>query len=154
MLEFAIQVAGLDETRSRLERLQQGLANPLSLAERIARIMRDDVEGALLEGVDGFGEEVAELRPYTLKNRHGTGPPRIPQSRASRMIAGITMEIAALEPGYRISLSWDDVPFVIFHVTGTPRMAARNPAHLREPALEAIDEAIYEYVMSLIEGES
>jgi hypothetical protein len=152
MIELRVIAPGLDSVIVRLDELAARLRDLRWLAERIAEILVRQNYEARVAGLDATGEPFLALAPSTLKRRKGTGPPLAPEEGASK-IANPAIEIIPLGDGaWRIALSWPDMPYLKYHVTGTPNMPARNPVGVTPMGWEQIRAAVDQAVAELLRG--
>lgn len=86
----------------------------------------------LLQGLDPRGDALAPLRPSTLADRRRKGcppgPPLLRHGEASRAIAGCRVDAFPGPGRLEVAKSWPTVPFMQFHISGTPTMPRRDPS--------------------------
>jgi hypothetical protein len=83
----------------------------------------------------------------------GMGPPLAPLEMSSRIISDLTMTMTGGGVGeLDIIGDWPNMPFLIYHVTGTTNMPARDPVGIRAEAWAEIELAADEFLMSILEG--
>lgn len=147
MLELNMQRRGLTAKVERLERLGLALRDLAPLAKRCEEILAEELYNSLANQEDAAtGARVDDLKPSTLKRRRGSGPPRIPRHRSSRMANPDIKITGDGATTWEIRASWPDFPQIRFHVKGTRYMVARNPIGVPPRARVRIAEAVREAI--------
>jgi hypothetical protein len=101
------------------------------LEPQVRQILWDANKARGLLGLDYTGKKYADLKPSTLKDRaragYPPGPPLNRQGMQARVIQGCEIRVTIEPARLRILKSWPTVPWMEYHILGTPRMARRDP---------------------------
>jgi hypothetical protein len=101
------------------------------LAGPVGRGLWEANRDRALRGVDPGGNPLAPLARSTLEDRRRRGlppgPPLVRQGLDSDLIRGCTIEATASDGRVEFRKSWPGVPYMTYHINGTPRMPRRDP---------------------------
>jgi hypothetical protein len=122
----------------RLQEIARRCGDLTPLAEPVRQLIVEDNRDAILNRQDCRGNTVASLAASTLRTRDGSGPERAPNYSRSRIIRGLVVWVRAGVGQLSFTKSWPDAPWVEHHVTGTPKMPARDPSGVRPGAMDEI----------------
>jgi hypothetical protein len=130
-MDLLIRQAGRGAILERLNALVDRTRDLRPLAEPVGRLLWEANRDRALRGVDCDGNPFAPLARSTLDDRRRRGyPPGPPLSRRgpdAAPIRGCVIEATAGEGRLEFRKSWPDVPFMTYHIQGTPRMPRRSP---------------------------
>lgn len=115
------------------------------LAAPVRDLVSQDNREAIMAGQDCDGHRVADLSPWTIATRKGTGPPRAPRGTSSRMVADLVVSVLSGVGRLSYTKSWP-MDWVRFHMDGTRKMPRRDPSGVRPAARAAIHERLAAFV--------
>jgi hypothetical protein len=154
MMQFSVTSTGEDQVLRHLDDIQFRVFDLKPLGVKIGEIVQVDNMAARMLGVDKDGLEFAPLAPATLADpRRGPGPALAPMEMASRIISDLT--ISYVEGGVGeldVVGDWPGMPFLIYHVTGTRHMPARDPVGVRPEGWAQVEEAADAFLESILGG--
>lgn len=101
----------------------------------------------LLQGMSAEGLRFAPLKPSTLRQRRGGGPPLSPQFGSSEIIVAYRVDITFAENSVTVTGGWP-MDWVHYHVTGTSHMARRDPGGFREQDKREALRVTREYIFN------
>lgn len=133
--------------RERLTELAKRCGDLTPIQNDVRQILVNGNRERALAGTNAQGVPFASLAPSTLKHRRGKGPPQAPRGAGSQIVTGYVVQVTAGPGELRIIASWPDLPWIPYHVDGTPHMPARNPMGYRQQDLEKIRALMNGYVM-------
>lgn len=123
------------------------------LVPRVRQTILDANKERALRGVDWEGKPYARLAPATLADRrrkgYPPGPPLVRQGLAARVIAAC--EVSVIPRGdnsLTFTKGWPEVPWMEFHITGTPRMPRRDPLGFGQDELARVRALLPRWVIS------
>lgn len=125
-----LDASGLDRINRWLSEVQSRMRPdrpPITTFRRkLLDVAVNGVRRSLLDGTNVDGAPTAKLKESTLRNRHGSGPPRAPHGEGSRMVRGVmghwTVGAATNEA---VLVVRNTCPFATYLERGTDRMSAR-----------------------------
>jgi len=158
MIELRVRSTGMTDIVTRLDGVAARFRDLFWLAERIAEVLVEQNATARQAGLDKDGDPFAPIKPATAERRRrrgdGDGPPLSPNGPASRITANVRIRVEQVSPGHwRVTLWWEDMPWLHCHVTGTPVMAARDPVGVTPDGQEAIHEAVNQTLAAILNGD-
>lgn len=109
----------------RLQTLAQRSGDLSPLRESVRRRLLEGNAQAILAGQTPQGQPVRPLAASTLRRRKGTGPPRAPRGRQSRVIAGYVVQVEAGPGLLRFLGSWPGFPAVEYLDRTRPTLGFR-----------------------------
>jgi hypothetical protein len=99
----------------------------------VDKLAVDGVKRALLEGLGPDGSDTKALAESTLRNRAGTGPPRVPRNSGSRIYQGLTGEWGSQGGRSVLEIGVQGVDFARF-------VLADRPLGIHPEAMRAIGD--------------
>lgn len=138
------------KTFERLRNITRRVEDLAPLAGPVRKILREANRDRALRGVDFTGARYEPLAKSTLADRRRKGfPPGPPLARhglQSRVIQGC--EIAAIPGKGRLSISksWPGVPWMEYHILGTPRMPRRDPLGFSTGELAQVRALLHKHI--------
>jgi hypothetical protein len=153
VLKFEVTSSGEEQVTAYLADIQYRVVDLKPLAIEIGELIQVDNMAARMLGVDKDNQPFADLAPATLRKRVGNGPPLAPMEMSSRVISDL--EISYVDrgiDGVDIIGDWPNMPFLIYHVTGTSRMPARDPVGIRPQGWATIEDALDRFGDSILQG--
>lgn len=158
MYSLTLDLQGFEALEEAIDRLLRA-ADLTPLAQEFRQIMIDDNATRTLGGVDLNSVTLAQLAPYTLEHRKGTGPPLAPQGAAAMLITDYTVDVVSPTPhSVTIVGYWPNTPWVRFHETGyvnarTGRFVpARNPVGITPEGQQKIADAFERFVTDTVQA--
>jgi hypothetical protein len=123
-----------------------GDLTPLKVPVR--KVFVDGNRARALAGTDVNGQRFKELKPATLRNRPGDGPPQAPRRAESRIVTEYHVDVQAGLGRLTFAASWPEIwHWLTYHVTGTRYMKRRDPTGFRAADLDRTRGMLREHVM-------
>lgn len=145
MIALRVQADGIAETVDFLRRMV-GLDLNL-LAERLAPVLINGNRRRAERGLGGKGETLTPLRSKRKgKYKGATGPPLAPFGPDSRS-ANVSVAIEMMSEDHaRITLSWDDMPWLIAHIRGDFPLPVRDIAHIDPETWDEVHRTVGDFI--------
>jgi hypothetical protein len=151
MLKIEVSSSGEEQVSAYLADLKYRVVDLRPLAIEIGELIQVDNMAARMLGVDKDNQPFAPLAPATLRDRMGNGPPLAPMEMLSRVVSDLEISYVDMGiGGVDIVGDWPNMPFLIYHVTGTGRMPARDPVGIRPQGWATIEDALDRFGESIL----
>lgn len=152
MFTFSVKSDDLDSIVDEIHHLENAVSNLETLGGSVAIVMSQENMAARMLGVDKDGDVVAPLKQSTIDATpyRINMTPLIPMETESRVISAFETEVVRVGYGaVDVIGGWPSVEWMIYHITGTANMAARNPCGITPIGWAHIEMTVDEWFSGL-----